>query len=151
MKPLAGLLAGLVFGLGLAVSGMMNPARVLGFLDVAGAWDPSLAFVLAGAVTVSALGVLLARGRRGPLYAGRFAWPPATRIDAKLLTGAALFGIGWGLAGFCPGPAIASLTLGLGKSLLFVLAMLAGTVLYQMTAQLRRLAGSAAPVTPPER
>lgn len=138
MKPLAGLLAGLVFGLGLAVSGMMNPARVLGFLDIAGAWDPSLAFVLAGAVAVSALGVVLARRRPAPVCAQRFAWPAATRIDAKLLMGAAIFGIGWGLAGFCPGPAIASLTLGLGKGVLFVVAMLAGMALYRITVQARR-------------
>lgn len=137
MKPLAGLFAGLIFGLGLAVSGMMNPARVLGFLDVAGAWDPSLAFVLAGAVAVSTLGVLLARRCSAPLCAQHFAWPTATGLDVKLLTGAALFGIGWGLAGFCPGPAIASLTLGLGKSVLFVIAMLAGMAIYRAGFQSR--------------
>lgn len=138
MKPLAGLLAGLVFGLGLAISGMMDPARVIGFLDVAGAWDPSLAFVLAGAVVVSTLGVILARRRAAPLWAMHFAWPAASRIDAKLLMGAALFGIGWGLAGFCPGPAIASLPLGLWRSALFVAAMLAGMALYRITVQARR-------------
>lgn len=131
MKPLAGLLAGLIFGLGLAVSGMMDPARVLGFLDFAGVWDPSLAFVLAGAVAVSTLGVLLARRCAAPVLAQHFAWPTTTGIDVKLLAGAAIFGIGWGLAGFCPGPAIASLTLGIGKSVLFVLAMLAGMGVYR--------------------
>lgn len=138
MKPLAGLVAGLLFGLGLAVSGMMNPVRVLGFLDVAGAWDPSLAFVLAGAVAVSTAGVLLARRCSAPLCAERFAWPTVRDIDAKLLTGSALFGIGWGLAGFCPGPAIASLPLGMGRSFLFVAAMLAGMALYRITVQARR-------------
>ncbi|HTI02228.1 MAG TPA: DUF6691 family protein [Acidisoma sp.] len=138
MRPLAGLFAGLVFGLGLALSGMMNPARILGFLDVAGAWDPSLAFVLVGAVAVSTIGVLLARRCRTPVFAQHFGWPAVSGIDAKLLTGAALFGIGWGLAGFCPGPAIASLTLGLGKSFLFVAAMLAGMALYRITVQSRR-------------
>ncbi|MBW4022188.1 MAG: YeeE/YedE family protein [Proteobacteria bacterium] len=137
MKPLAGLLAGLVFGLGLAVSGMIDPARVLGFLDVAGRWDPSLAFVLAGAVAVSTVSVLVARRRARPVLARRFNWPQATTIDGRLLTGAAIFGIGWGLAGFCPGPAIASLTLGYGKSGLFVAAMLAGMALYRVTPQSR--------------
>lgn len=137
MRPLAGLLAGLIFGFGLALSGMMNPARVLGFLDVAGAWDPSLAFVLVGAVAVSAGGVLLARQCRAPAYAQRFAWPQATRIDARLLIGAAIFGIGWGLVGLCPGPAIASLTLGLGKSVVFVASMLVGMGLYRAVMQSR--------------
>ncbi|GAB0117084.1 DUF6691 family protein [Acidisoma sp. 7E03] len=138
MKPFAGLLAGLVFGLGLAVSGMMDPARVIGFLDVAGAWDPSLAFVLAGAVAVSTLGVVLARRRAAPLWAARFAWPTVRRVNVKLLMGAALFGVGWGLAGFCPGPAIASLPLGLWRGALFVAAMLAGMALFRVTVEARR-------------
>nr|WP_325601301.1 YeeE/YedE family protein [Rhodopila sp.] len=121
----------MVFGIGLALSGMLNPARVLGFLDLAGDWDPSLAFVLVGAVAVSMIGVAVARRRPRPLLAARFGWPTADRIDGRLLGGAALFGIGWGLAGFCPGPAIASLGLGIGKSLLFVAAMLAGMALYR--------------------
>jgi len=138
MKPLAGLVAGLLFGLGLAISGMMNPQRVLGFLDLAGAWDPSVAFVLSGAVAVSMMGVLLARRCSAPLCAERFAWPTARDIDGKLLLGSALFGIGWGLAGFCPGPAIASLPLGMGRSFIFVAAMLAGMALYRITVQARR-------------
>jgi uncharacterized membrane protein YedE/YeeE len=137
MRPLAGLVAGLVFGLGLALSGMLNPARVLGFLDVAGRWDPSLAFVLAGAVAVSMAGVATARRLAHPALARRFQWPAPARIDGRLLGGAAIFGIGWGLAGFCPGPAIASLTLGYGKSVLFVAAMLAGMALYRATLQPR--------------
>jgi hypothetical protein len=138
MRPLAGLAAGLVFGLGLALSGMMNPARVLGFLDVTGAWDPSLAFVLGGAVAVSAAGVLLARRRARPMLALRFNWPEARGLDRRLILGAAVFGVGWGLAGFCPGPALAGLTLGLGKIVLFVAAMLAGMALYRV-AVLQRL------------
>ncbi|MBN8874596.1 MAG: YeeE/YedE family protein [Rhodospirillales bacterium] len=132
MKAAAALLAGLVFGVGLALSGMLNPARVLGFLDLAGAWDPRLAFVLAGAVAVSAVSYALARHRPRPLLASRFDIPTSRRIDARLLLGAALFGIGWGMAGFCPGPAFASLAFGIGKSVLFVVAMLAGMALFRL-------------------
>ena len=112
MKIVSALLAGLLFGIGLAMSGMLDPARVQGFLDIAGAWDPSLAFVLGGAVGVAALGTLLSRRLRHPLLAGAFDVPTNQRIDAKLLGGTAMFGIGWGLEGFCPGPAVASLSLG---------------------------------------
>lgn len=139
MKALAGLLSGLVFGLGLALSGMINPARVLGFLDVAGDWDPSLAFVLAGAVITSTIGVAFARRCPRPLVGERFNWPGASSLDRRLLIGAALFGVGWGLAGFCPGPAIASLSLGYGKSFFFAAAMLVGMVLYRVTIRTRNL------------
>jgi len=132
MRALGGLLAGLVFGLGLAISGMLNPVRVLGFLDVAGDWDPSLAFVLGGAVSVSALGVLLMRRRARPLLAPAFALPTNTRIDLRLVAGAAFFGIGWGLVGLCPGPAISGLVLGHGASFVFACAMLAGMLLYRI-------------------
>lgn len=118
--------AGLLFGLGLAVSGMIDPAQVLGFLDVAGAWNPSLAFVLVGAVAVSAAGYALARRWTRPLFAAKFDLPAAAAIDIRLVLGAAIFGVGWGLAGFCPGPAIASLSLGLPHSIAFVIAMLVG-------------------------
>lgn len=124
--------SGLLFGLGLAMSGMLNPARVQSFLDIAGAWDPSLAFVLAGAVLVSATGYLTTRGMRGPLLASAFDIPRNRIIDVRLLSGAALFGIGWGLSGFCPGPALASLSLGLWKSVVFVAAMLTGMVIFQL-------------------
>ena len=124
------LLSGILFGLGLALSGMMNPARVLGFLDPAGSWDPTLAFVLGGAVAVSALSVMISRRMARPLLVGRFDLPTRTRIDRPLILGAGLFGIGWGLSGFCPGPALASLSQGLPKSLLFVAAMLLGMVLH---------------------
>jgi uncharacterized membrane protein YedE/YeeE len=137
MKALVGLLSGLVFGLGLAISGMINPTRVLGFLDFAGDWDPSLAFVLAGAVTTSMIGVAFARRCPRPMVGERFNWPSASKLDRRLLIGAALFGVGWGLAGFCPGPAIASLSLGYGKSVLFVAAMLVGMALYRATMRPR--------------
>ena len=137
MRPLAGLVAGLVFGLGLALSGMMNPARVLGFLDITGPWDPSLAFVLVGAVAVSAGGVAIARRSARPLFAVRFNWPETRRLDRRLILGAAIFGIGWGLAGLCPGPAIAGLDLGLGKSVLFVTSMLAGMAVMRATVAYR--------------
>ncbi len=126
MKIAAALLAGVLFGLGLALSGMLDPVRVQGFLDVTGAWDPSLAFVLGGAVGVSALGNLLARHMHHPLFAAAFDIPSSRRIDAKLLGGSALFGIGWGLGGFCSGPALSALSLALPKAFVFVAAMLLG-------------------------
>lgn len=129
---LAAVLAGLLFGLGLAISGMMDPARVIGFLDVAGRWNPSLAFVLAGAVLVSAFGYAVVRRLSYPLFAPKFEIPRRKDIDLKLVGGAALFGIGWGLSGFCPGPALASLTLGLPASLAFVAAMLLGMALTRL-------------------
>jgi uncharacterized membrane protein YedE/YeeE len=133
---LAALVAGLLFGLGLAISGMMDPARVIGFLDVAGRWNPSLAFVLAGAVLVSAAGYALVRRLSHPLFAPKFEIPRRTDIDARLVGGAALFGIGWGLSGFCPGPALASLALGLPASLVFVAAMALGMALARLLPRL---------------
>jgi uncharacterized membrane protein YedE/YeeE len=133
---LAALVAGVLFGAGLSLSGMLDPARVLGFLDVAGAWDPSLAFVLGGAVGVSAIGYAVSRRMARPLLATRFDIPDKHRIDVPLLAGGALFGIGWGLAGFCPGPALASLSLGVPRSFVFVGAMLAGMALYRVARHL---------------
>jgi len=121
-------LSSLVFAVGLALSGMTQPAKVLGFLDVSGAWDPSLAFVMAGAIGVHALAYRLIRRRPAPLYAAEFALPASQRIDARLLLGAGLFGVGWGLGGFCPGPALTSLVTGAPKVLVFVGAMLAGMI-----------------------
>ncbi|WP_407658615.1 DUF6691 family protein [Methylobacterium planeticum] len=126
MRTLAALAAGLVFGFGLALSGMLDPARVRGFLDVTGAWDPSLVFVLGGAVTISGLGYALSRRLARPVLDTGFDLPRTRRIDPPLLLGAALFGIGWGLAGFCPGPAVAALSTGAIPVLAFVAAMLAG-------------------------
>ena len=130
MKTVSALLAGLMFGVGLALSGMLDPMRVLGFLDVAGAWDPTLAFVLLGAVAVSAAGYQIARRRQHPAFAAQFDIPAGRQIDTPLLVGAAIFGVGWGLAGFCPGPALASLSLGLPKSAGFVATMLVGMALH---------------------
>ena len=130
---LVALVAGLVFGLGLTVAGMVNPAKVLGFLDFAGNWDPSLAFVLGGAVVVAFAGFRLAAPRARPLVSLAFQPPTAKGIDARLLGGAALFGLGWGLAGFCPGPAVAALGYGGSGVLVFVLAMLGGMALFRLT------------------
>ncbi|MBY0294932.1 MAG: YeeE/YedE family protein [Methylobacterium sp.] len=126
----AGLAAGLAFGLGLSLSGMLDPARVRGFLDVTDAWDPRLMAVLAGAVAVAALGHLVRRRMARPLFDDRFALPDTRRIDARLIGGSALFGIGWGLSGFCPGPAVAALSTGAVPVAVFVAAMLAGMGLH---------------------
>ncbi|MBD3898131.1 YeeE/YedE family protein [Halomonas sp. ML-15] len=126
MKALAGYVAGLLFGLGLAISGMTDPARVLGFLDLAGAWDPTLMFVLGGAVVTTFIGYRLAWARGRPLFEASFQLPTRRDLDARLLGGAALFGIGWGLSGYCPGPAVASIA-GLSLPLVAMLgAMVAG-------------------------
>ncbi|MWJ27654.1 YeeE/YedE family protein [Halomonas sp. ZH2S] len=109
MRTLMGYIAGLLFGLGLAISGMTDPARVLGFLDIAGNWDPTLMFVLGGAVITTFIGYRLVFKRLEPLWGDAFQLPTRQDLDAKLLGGAALFGIGWGLSGYCPGPAIASI------------------------------------------
>ncbi len=120
------LLAGLVFGLGLILSGMADPAKVLGFLDLAGRWDPSLAFVMAGAIAVGFVAFTAARGRARSLLGEPMRMPTATQIDRRLVGGSVLFGIGWGIAGFCPGPALVALGMGEAKALVFVAAMLAG-------------------------
>ncbi|MBZ9537335.1 YeeE/YedE family protein [Modicisalibacter tunisiensis] len=126
MKTLMGFVAGLLFSLGLAISGMTDPARVVGFLDIAGAWDPTLIFVLGGAVVTTFIGYRLVWKRGSPLFAGRFALPTRRDLDPRLLGGAALFGIGWGLSGYCPGPAVASIA-GLSLPLAAMLvAMAAG-------------------------
>ncbi|QIB35211.1 DUF6691 family protein [Ancylobacter pratisalsi] len=117
---------GLLFGVGLVVSGMSNPAKVLNFLDLFGTFDPSLAFVMGGAVVVAFFGFRLATARPAPLFADRFQLPTRTDIDARLLIGPALFGIGWGLGGFCPGPAFTALGLAAPGTLAFIPAMLAG-------------------------
>lgn len=124
MKLVAGYLIGLVFGLGIAVSGMINPAKVLNFFDVAGSWDPSLAFVMGGAVLVAFVGYRLVLGRPRPLLDDHFHLPKASAIDARLVGGAAIFGVGWGIAGFCPGGALPALGTGRAEVLLFVAAML---------------------------
>ena len=129
MRAVAGFLAGLLFGTGLIVSGMANPAKVLNFLDVAGTWDPSLAFVMGGAASVTYLGYRLVWRRPAPVLMDGFDIPLQSDIDKPLLVGAALFGIGWGIGGFCPGPAWTALPIGAAGTLAFVPAMLAGIVL----------------------
>ncbi|WP_298256238.1 DUF6691 family protein [Bradyrhizobium sp.] len=123
---LASFCSGLIFGLGLLISGMNEPEKVLGFLDFFGAWDATLAFVMAGAVAVAAAGFALARRRVAPLFAARFGWPSRNDIDAPLLTGSALFGVGWGLAGICPGPALVNLASLTAPIIVFVAAMVLG-------------------------
>ncbi|MCW5752861.1 MAG: YeeE/YedE family protein [Alphaproteobacteria bacterium] len=136
-RILAALAAGLLFGAGLAISQMMNPAKVLGFLDIgaipSGGWDPSLAFVMAGALALTLPLYALARRRTAPLFETRFAWPTRSDLDGKLLAGAAIFGAGWGLVGFCPGPALAALAQGGVAALVFFGAMLAGMALFSLT------------------
>jgi uncharacterized protein len=132
MRQAVNVLAGLMFGLGLLISGMANPAKVQNFLDLAGTFDPSLIFVMAGAVVVTFIGYRLVLRRTRPMLAERFHLPAAKDIDARLLGGAALFGVGWGLSGFCPGPAVTSLPLLTKGTLVFVPAMLGGIVLARL-------------------
>ena len=132
VSALAGLVCGLLFGVGLALSGMTDPRVVTGFLDVAGDWNPALMLVMGGAVPVTMLGYRLALRKGRPLLADSFALPNARAVDAQLLAGAALFGIGWGLAGYCPGPALAALSSALPGVLVFVVAMGGGLVLVKL-------------------
>lgn len=129
MNRIAALLAGLIFGAGLVISGMINPAKVVNFLDLAGNWDPTLVFVMAAGLAVTFIGYRLALARGLPVFANRFVLPSANAVDRRLIGGAALFGLGWGLTGFCPGPAVASLVFGLWPSIYFVAAMAAGIIL----------------------
>ncbi|MEM5367043.1 YeeE/YedE family protein [Paraburkholderia azotifigens] len=132
IAPVTALLAGLLFGVGLMVSGMANPAKVQGFLDLAGRWDPSLAFVMAGAIAVGSLAFFAAR-RRDRSYLGLpMQLPVSTAITPRLVLGSAAFGIGWGLAGFCPGPALVALGAGYPKAVGFVAAMVAGMAVFEL-------------------
>lgn len=137
MRLLIAFAIGLLFGLGLIVSGMTNPAKVLGFLDLAGEWDPSLLFVMGGAVLVASGAFRIARGRQRSLLGEAMRLPGAGAIDRRLVLGSVAFGAGWGLAGFCPGPAIASLAAGSGKPLIFTGAMVAGMGLFEFFESLR--------------
>lgn len=123
---LAALISGLVFGVGLALAGMLNPAKVTGFLDIFGLWDPSLAFVMAGGIAVNMGGYLLFVKGRKPLFSSSFKLPQTAQIDRPLLLGSALFGVGWGMAGLCPGPVVSSLLLNPVDMIIFVLIMCAG-------------------------
>jgi len=139
--------AGLVFGLGLIVSGMSNPAKVLGFLDLAGKWDPSLALVMGGAIAVGVIGFAVARKRTVTLVGTPMHLPQARDIDRRLVLGSLVFGIGWGLVGFCPGPALVALGQGHVKAFIFVVAMLAGMGIFELLEQrkTRRAAAHDAP------
>jgi uncharacterized membrane protein YedE/YeeE len=127
-EVIAGVSTGFIFGLGLCLSRMSDPAVVLGFLDIAGVWDPTLLFVMAGGVAVTYLGYRHVLRRPNPLWARTFSIPTASAIDAPLLSGAAVFGVGWGLSGYCPGPAVLSLASGRRGVIYFVMAMLAGMI-----------------------
>ena len=143
MLALAGLVCGFVFGWGLLISGMMQPAKVLAFLDIFGAWDPSLLVVMATALAVGSAGYALARPR-APLYAPRNLWPEKTTIDAPLVIGAALFGVGWGLSGLCPGPAIENLATLSPRLIVFVVAMALGMVAHDLWQKQRVAAAQSA-------
>ncbi|ACB82262.1 MULTISPECIES: YeeE/YedE family protein [Methylobacteriaceae] len=131
-KTASAFAVGLLFGLGLLVSGMADPAKVLAFLDVTGRWDPSLAFVMAGAVAVSATGYFVARRRGRPLLASRLEIPTRRDLDPRLIAGAAVFGLGWGLAGLCPGPALTLLTVAPAQAVTFVVAMVVGMLAFHL-------------------
>ncbi len=134
-KSIVALMAGVLFGAGLVVGGMTDPGKVIGFLDLAGPWDPSLAFVMGAALCVTLPVFQLFKGRGRPLLESRFFLPTKTDLDPQLLGGSALFGIGWGIAGLCPGPAIANLVTGVPEILAFVVAMVAGMWLRDRVAR----------------
>ncbi|MEO1082093.1 MAG: DUF6691 family protein [Pseudomonadota bacterium] len=135
MTSLAGIFSGLLFGFGLALSGMTDRNKVLGFLDIGGAWQPALVFVMGSAVLVTLIGFRTVRRMPRPVFDTRFHLPGRRNIDARLLLGAALFGIGWGLYGYCPGPALVSLLYGEPDTLLFIVAMLVGMFLSHKVVQ----------------
>jgi uncharacterized membrane protein YedE/YeeE len=126
MRGIVSLVSGLIFGIGLIVSGMTNPAKIQNFLDIFGTWDPSLMFVMGGAIAVTMPGFLFLKTKEKPLFAPDFGWPSRTDLDLKLIFGSSVFGFGWGLGGFCPGPALTALPGGLSETVLFVVAMVAG-------------------------
>jgi uncharacterized membrane protein YedE/YeeE len=126
MKSLSALIAGLVFGIGLIVSGMSNPAKVVGFLDLAGNWDPSLAFVMGGAIAVGLVTFRFAKTRTLSLLGEPMALPTNTTIDKRLVLGSLIFGIGWGIAGFCPGPSLVAFGMGYSEAVIFVVSMIVG-------------------------
>jgi len=140
MKLIMALVAGLVFGLGLIVSGMTDPSKVIGFLNLAGSWDPSLAFVMGGAILVGLVAFRLAARRPKSLLGDPMRIPGARQIDRRLILGGLTFGIGWGLAGYCPGPALASLASGGSQPLLFTAAMLVGMAIFEIQDRYARAA-----------
>lgn len=137
MKILSAFFAGLVFGIGLIIAGMANPAKVLGFLDLAGVWDPSLALVMAGAIAVGSVAFFVAKKHPLSLFGGKILLPASSVVDRRLIGGSLLFGIGWGIAGICPGPAIVLLGAGVAKGFIFVAAMLSGMLLFSLLERLK--------------
>lgn len=137
MTFLMALMSGLVFGLGLIVSGMTDPSKVQAFLDLAGNWDPSLAFVMAGALLIGSLTFPFAAGRPYSLLGEAIHLPTATKIDRRLVLGSLTFGVGWGLAGYCPGPVLASLAQGGTKPLIFFISMVAGMLVFEIMGRIR--------------
>src|SRR5438045_3400641 len=146
MAIIAPLICGLIFGAGLLISGMVQPTKVLGFLDIFGAWDPSLAVVMAAALAVAVPGFMLARGRSRPVLAGQYFWPGKSDIDAPLVLGAGLFGIGWGLVGLCPGPALESLATLSPGVIVFVVAMAGGMLIHDIWQTSRQAVRRDSPV-----
>lgn len=132
MRALSAFAVGLIFGIGLIVSGMTDPSKIIGFLNLAGPWDPSLALVMGGAVAVGLLAFQFARRRTAAFLGGAMHLPTAQQIDRRLVLGSLVFGIGWGLAGYCPGPAVVSVGMGQGKAIVFVVAMVAGMAIYEV-------------------
>ena len=139
MLNVSSFITGAIFGLGLIISGMTNPEKVLGFLDLAGAWDPSLFFVMVGAISISAVAFYIARRRARSVLGAPMQLPTSKRIDKRLLLGSLMFGVGWGIAGFCPGPALVSTASGQPKALLFTAAMLAGMALTHVIERQSRI------------
>jgi uncharacterized membrane protein YedE/YeeE len=137
MIAIASFACGLIFGCGLLISGMVQPTKVVGFLDIFGAWDPSLAVVMAAALLVSVPGFMLAKRRERPVLAAQSAWPTKTAIDRPLMVGSALFGIGWGLVGLCPGPALENLATLSPRVIVFVIAMIASMALHDLWSKHR--------------
>lgn len=131
MQRISEFLVGLIFGVGLLLSGMTDPGKVIGFLDVTGLWDPSLAWVMGGAIGVGLVAFAWAKRRHLPWLGSAFHWPAAEQIDRRLVLGSVTFGVGWGLAGFCPGPALVSLAAGQEKALYFVGAMIFGMIVFE--------------------
>lgn len=137
MRRLTEFVVGLIFGIGLIISGMTNPAKVIGFLDLAGLWDPSLAFVMGGAIFVGVVAFAFAKRRAVSFFGDALHWPTSSAIDRRLIIGSLIFGAGWGLAGFCPGPAMVSFSAGVPKAIAFVAAMLVGMALFEVIERKR--------------